>query len=451
MDDKNLIAIEIGSSKVKGAIGTYSSVSGVLTVQAVEEEPLLDWVRYGAVSNVEELSKLVNRIIRKIENRVSPRKVSTVYVSIGGRSLSSTPRDVERRMTDDVEITDDILSAMRHEVSMSPYPDRDLLAVVPKEYYVNKVRVEQPKGTVGRHIKMSVNLITCRQSTRRNLDLLLNDKLKIGVGGYEVRQLALGEVVLNSEERHLGCVLVDFGAETTTVSIYRGGCLQYVATVPMGSRNITRDLMKLNILEEQAEYQKRTMGNASGITAAHGIGSYADNATLINNYVRARAGEIIANIRSQFKYAGLQPVDLPSGIVIVGRGALLAGFNDALSAATGMKVRVGSVGSDARIRISDARISPTDASDVISVMFMAARRGAVECLKDSVTELPKPEPAPKPIEKEMELRQEPEPEPEPEPAASKPRRRGFLERLKVKVANLVVEDPDENDDDFKDD
>ena len=51
MEEKNIVAIEIGSSKVKGALGQVSD-KGIITVQAVEEEPFLEWVRYGEVSNV---------------------------------------------------------------------------------------------------------------------------------------------------------------------------------------------------------------------------------------------------------------------------------------------------------------------------------------------------------------------------------------------------------------
>lgn len=441
MDQKNIIAIEIGSSKVKGAVGSYNSADGVLTVYAVEEEPLLDWVRYGAVSNVEELSKLVGRIIRKIENRVSPRKITSVYASIGGRSLSSVQREVERNLGDEREITDELLDSLSRELAVSPDPARDLLAVIPKEYYVNKVLVEQPKGTMGRTLKISANQILCRQATKRNLDILFSDKLHLNVGGYEIRHVALGHLVLTPEEKSLGCMLVDFGAETTTVSIYRHGNLQYLATIPMGSRNITRDITRRNMLEEQAERFKRSYGNALGVTTPAAGG---EDIAVINNYVEQRAGEIIANIRAQIKYAGLKPTDLPAGIVIVGRGALLAGFNEKLEKNAAMKVRVGSVASEQRIRITDGRISPADACDVISVMFMAAMRGARECLTEPVAQpaVHEPEPQPQPVP-------EPEPLPDPDP---KPRpKTGRWNKLMEKVSNLMTGEIREEDEDLRDD
>lgn len=442
MEDKNIIAIEIGSSKVKGAIGTYSP-AGVLTVQAVEEEHLLDWVRYGAVSNVEEVSALVARIIRKIENRVAPRKVDTVYVAIGGRSFCSVPRDVQRELADEMEITENIIERLIKDAAVSQYPDREMLAVVPREFIVDKTRVEHPKGTVGRNIRMAANLITCRPQTKRNLDRLFTEKLKLRIGGYEVRQLALGDMVLSTDEKRLGCMLVDFGAETTTVSIYKHGHLQYLATLPLGSRNITRDITRLNYLEEQAEELKRTIGNATGTAGTQPAMGGVDYSA-VNNYVGHRCGEIVANIKEQLKLAGVMATDLPAGIVIVGRGALLTGFNERLASVTGMKIRTGSI-SHPSLRIADSRVSPSDAADVLSVLFQAARRGAEECLTVPQTEQIVDTPV---IEKVVEVE---EIAPEPEPRPKQPKKPSWLDRVKTAVANAMTETDDDDETDLKDD
>lgn len=435
MEEKNIIAIEIGSSKIKGALGSYSP-SGVLTVRAVEEEPLLNWVRYGAVSNVEETSHIVNRIIRKIENRVVPQKVDCVYVALGGRSCSSMRRDVDCTLPEEMEITDHILGELRHEAESTPLHDRDLLTVVTREYVVDKTVVERPKGTVGRKIRYSSNLITCRPSSKRNLDILFRDKLNLEVGGYEVRHLAIGDLVLTWDERRLGCMLVDFGAETTAVSVYKNGHLQYLATLPMGSRNITRDIRSLNYLEERAEEIKRKDGNASGnVNTVQHIGG-VDYAT-INSYVSHRAGEIIANIREQVKYAGFRATDLPAGIIMVGRGSRLAGFNDRLSSTTGMKLRVGSI-TNPDIRISDSRILSTEAVDVISVLYKAALRGAKECLRSDVVELLPEEQytAPEPVE-------EPVIEPLSEEPVERPKRKNMWIRGLDAIKNAITNPDDE--------
>ncbi len=449
MEEKNIVAIEIGSSKVRGAIGTYSP-SGVLTVQAVEEEPMLEMVRYGAVSNVEEVAMLVNRIVRKIENRMSPRKVTSVYVAMGGRSFCSIPRVEESQFAEEVEITEEVLRSLIHQAASSPHTDRELLQIVPREYVVDKKTVNRPKGTVGHTIRMAANLIVCRPQIKRNIDRLFNEKLKININGYKVRQIALGDVVLTSEEKRLGCMLVDFGAETTTVSIYKHGRLQYLATLPLGSRNITRDIMKLNYLEEKAEALKCEVGDVSysGNNRQNGSLAYIDvDYSEINNYVIARAGEIIANIHKQLDYAGFSAEDLTGGVVIVGGGSRLKGFNEALEKKLNMKLRTGIV-SLAEVRIPDSRISASGAADVIAVLYRAALDGADECLS-----LPEPvaEPEPEISEPEPPIKEisDPEPEPDPEPQPKK-RKQSWLDVVKARIEKVMTE-PEEDDSDFNDD
>lgn len=128
------------------------------------------------------------------------------------------------------------------------------------------------------------------------------------------------------------------------MSIYKSGSLLYLATIPLGSRNITRDITSLSYLEERAEDLKKAVGNANpdnneSIGAFEGI-----DASEINAYIQARAGEIVANIAEQISYAGLQPSDLPGGIIIVGGGARLKGFNELLASESGLKVRHGTAG-----------------------------------------------------------------------------------------------------------
>lgn len=263
MEEKNIVALEIGSSKIKGAVGRIDN-RGVLTVHAVEEEPIYDLVRNGVVSNVEEVANVASRILGRLEARMAPRKIVSVYLSIGGRSLGSMRCDVERQLPDEMEVTDLLLRQLKNEAAMTDIVDRELLEVIPREYMVDRVVVPRPRGTFGRNVRMNANLLTCRSQLKRNLDRIVTEKLQLKVNGYIVRQRAQGDLVLTDEEKRLGCMLVDFGAETVAVSIYKNGRMQYLATLPLGSRNITRDITKLNYLEEQAEEVKREVGHAMG-------------------------------------------------------------------------------------------------------------------------------------------------------------------------------------------
>lgn len=389
MNEINIVALELGSSKIKGAVGTVDS-SGAVTVKVVEEEPLLDWVRYGIVSNVEEVAVLTANLLERLEKKISPLTVDGVYVAMGGRSFRSDNRETERLLPEETEISSEIIEQLMGETQTTVPASRELFSIEAREYVVDKSRVSKPIGTFGRSIRMYSNVITCRPQIKRNLKRLLNEKLGLNINGFVVRQTAQADFVLNPEEKRLGCMLVDFGAETTSVSIYKNDHLQYFNTIPLGSRNITRDLTNLNYIEEQAEEIKQRMGDALGSANLDSADANSGiNIVAVNNYISNRAGEIIANIREQIKYAELRATDIPAGIVLVGRGARLRGFGERLAKVTGLKVRTGN-SACLDIRLADPRISMSDSVDVISTLYYAARHTPLECLTKFISE-PEPE------------------------------------------------------------
>lgn len=392
MEQKYIVAIEIGSSKIKGAVGSFDN-SNTLTVLSVEEEKLTgdelgDSVRYGVIQNVDKVTGSLQRICRKLENspNVSPRKIRGVYTSIGGRSLIATTCEVSRQYPDDIEITDAYFEQLKREARENNTPaDKEVIDVVTRECLINNMSYKtNPVGLLGRNIKATFNLITCRTPVKRNINRVINERLGLDINGYIVRPLAEANLVLTDEEKRLGCMLVDFGAETVSAVIYKNGALVYAATLPMGSRNITRDLMTLNFTEERAEETKKVTGNAD-IQDQSQRRKNPDNLdyTEINNYVAARAGEIVSNILEQISYAELKPADLPGGIVLVGGGAKLKGFSNLLAAQSNMKVRIGSP--SGLIRIADGRIQPNDAVDVISILAEAVKGNPAECTERPIS------------------------------------------------------------------
>ena len=389
MEEKVIIALEIGSSKIKGAIGTVSP-DGALNVKAVEEEPISDIVRYGCIRNIVETERAVRNVINSLELRETPRKIQGVYLSVGGRSLTSQPVEIERRLPSESIISEEIIQDITREALDVSLNERSIVTVTPRELLVDNEVTPRPIGVMGSHIMARLNLVSCRTQLLRNLSVVIEERLGLKIMDTFARPIALAELVLLNEEKKLGCMLVDFGAETTTVAIYKGGVLMHLAVLPMGSRNITRDITTLNYPEEQAEELKKTGGSAfPTLDAPHALGQ--PDFLTINNYVSARAGEIIINITEQIKYAGLTPEKLPEGIIIVGNGAKLNGFNQRLEQISGLKVRLGAPGN--RLRILDGRIHSVDSVDVLSILNTASRQDPQECLSERpapVVQTPQP-------------------------------------------------------------
>lgn len=383
MSDRYIAAIEIGSSKIRGGVGVADE-AGHLDVVAVEEEKLTGRVRYGCIQNV-DVSNTILRICERLEGypRVEPRKIKGVYVSLGGRSMVSEPVDVSTSFPSEMEITEQIIDDLREQAAAAVPDGYDVAEVVPVKFSVDNKSVSNPVGSYGTTVSATMLVIICATSVKRMIRRVVNERLGLDICGYVTRPTAEAAMVLTEEERRLGCMLVDFGAETTTVAIYKDGAPLYVATLPMGSRNISLDLVALNHTEERAEEIKKVSGNALPLDGQRRQGADGIDYTEVNNYIHARAAEIVSNILAQIDYAGLKPQSLPKGIVIVGAGGRLRGFSELLEQHSKLKVRQGSPSGMARI--SDGQIHPAENTDIISILAGASRMPERECFEQPAT------------------------------------------------------------------
>ena len=69
-------------------------------------------MRYGGVQNVREVANVLNGIIMKLNNRISPAKVSAVYLGVGGRSLMAVQRQIDITLPEELEITHDMVDEL---------------------------------------------------------------------------------------------------------------------------------------------------------------------------------------------------------------------------------------------------------------------------------------------------------------------------------------------------
>lgn len=389
MDDKYIVAIEIGSSKIRGALASIDP-TGALNILAVQDEHVSDSVRYGHVKNVEDVSTKVDSICRKLENAraIQPRKIAGVYVGLSGCTIGASLATETSRFEVDTEIDSSSVERLKGLITTVGHDDKEIYELLPYEFLVDNESTLNPVGRIGRSIKGTFSLIEGVPAIKNNLNRVF-ERLSLQVNGYIVSALAQANMVLTPDEKQLGCMFVDFGCETTTIIIYKKGVLRYMATLPMGSRNITRDLVSLNHLEQHAESIKRSIGIVPAGDGTRHAGQHSIEQPELNSYISARAGEIVANVIANIEYAGLTPADLPSGIVTVGGGARLKGLGDMIASQSNMKVRTGNT--PRNIRISDTSISADDITDVVALLIAAAERNPMDCLSP-VARIEYPEP-----------------------------------------------------------
>lgn len=372
MENKQyIVALEIGSSKITGVVALKENPEGNISILAVEEISTSESVRYGCIKNVEEAKRCINEVLHKLESHMNNAKISSIYLNLAGRSVRNITTHVNKHLDVETAITQDTINALLQEGRQVSLKGFDVLDVVPRKFMVDNVEVKKPIGTFGSDISATLNTIVGKSIIKTNLHRVIDPNTRIH--DIIITPLAVANNILSYDERQLGCMLIDFGAETTTVSIYKNDALIHLATLPLGGRNITRDIMNLNLLEDKAEELKLSVGNAMANDTTNSSSIQVEGVTVadVSKYIVARSGEIVANINEQLNYADIKADELGSGIVLIGGGSHLNGFVELLESTTKMKVKRGNYPSC--VNILDTKAQNSDSYiQVVSIATQAA-------------------------------------------------------------------------------
>ena len=200
------------------------------------------------------------------------------------------------------------------------------------------------------------------------------------VADYLLSPLVTANVVLAESEKRAGCALVDFGADTTTVSVYKSNILRHVAVIPLGSSNITKDITSLQIEEEDAEQLKLNYASAytesteeEDMNQEYVIdGKCSIRARKLEEIVEARTTEILENVSNQIKLSGYEN-ELNAGFVITGGASRLPNLCKALTAITKIdKIRIAQSG-NIELRDEAQYVTPNGSQNTLIGLLAAGK------------------------------------------------------------------------------
>ena len=322
-----IVAIELGSSKIAGAVGRKCADGGI-QVLAYASEPVTGFVRRGVVYNIDQTAQCLALLVNRLDGDLTNAEIQQAYVGVGGYTLHSEQNSVVRTFSEETIVTAHAVVDMEEENASKHYPGHDMLLMIPQEYKIGNNLLNDPVGVNCTQVEGNYLNILARTSVMHNTAKSF-ENANITIADTSIPPLVLANVLLSESERRQGCVLVDFGADTTTVSVYKGGCLRFLSVIPMGGQNITRDLCSLQLDEHEAERIKREYGLTTPVTDANTLilddGRTID-LNMVHEVIEARFEEIILNVCHQIEASGYTEKQLLSGVICCGGGINLAGF-----------------------------------------------------------------------------------------------------------------------------
>ncbi|MBQ8673265.1 MAG: cell division protein FtsA [Bacteroides sp.] len=336
-----IAAIEIASSRISGIAGRRNS-DGSIQVLAHACKESASFVRKGIIYNIDKAAQALRDMVDKLNAQLEGC-VAKVYVGIGGQSMHTVKNTVERPV-EGGKVTSELVDSLCDENRECPLEGKDILDVAPQEYVIDNMRYVEPVGVSGQHIVGNfLNIVACSDLQRR-----LNQSFgqaRVEIADLMVAPMALARGVLSENDLRAGCALVDFGAGTTTVAVYKDSLLRYLCVIPLGGESITRDIMSLRLEQHVAEALKLQYGRAVAPEEEEEDSECrCEDGTVIrrqelDNLVEARVEEILLNVKQQIGVSGYS-ASLYSGVVLTGGGSSLKEMETAFKRFTGMeKVR----------------------------------------------------------------------------------------------------------------
>ena len=323
MPKEFIVAIELGSSKITGIAGK-KNLDGSISILAVVQEDSASCIRKGVVYNIDKTVMCVTNIVKKLETTLKS-KIAQVYVGVGGQSIRSIRNVILKEMTTQTVVTQEMVNELMDQNRNMSYPEQEILDAATQEYKVDQQYQLDPVGIQCQRLEGNFLNILWRKQFYRNLNKCF-EHAGIAIAEMYLAPLAMADSVLTETEKRSGCVLVDLGADTTTVSVYFKNILRHLAVIPLGGNNITKDIATLQMEEADAERMK--LKNAS---------AYTDNSDIDNsvslpidqdrsivsrdfiNIVEGRIEEIIEN--AWFQVPNEYIDKLLGGIILTGGGA----------------------------------------------------------------------------------------------------------------------------------
>ena len=338
-----IVAIELGSSKITGVAGKKNP-DGSISILAVAKEDSASYIRKGVVYKIDRTAQGLSNILTKLKNTLQT-DIAQVYVGIGGQSIRSVKNLIIKDLPSDTIVSQEMVNELMDANRNMVYPDYEIQDAITEEYKVDALYQSDPVGIQALHLEGNFLNILWRRSFYRNLNKSL-DNAGITVAEMYLAPLVMADNVLAEAEKRAGCVLVDLGAETTTIQVYYRDKLRSIAVLPLGSANVTKDLESLQLDEKEAEEMKTKY--ASAVTDVENIDPQEtlaiDSTRSLSKLqfievVEARMLEIIENVKNLIptEYAD----KLPGGVILTGGGSNMQNIDRAFREVLGCeKVRV---------------------------------------------------------------------------------------------------------------
>ncbi|WP_265444777.1 cell division protein FtsA [Acetivibrio straminisolvens] len=349
MDDI-ISCIDIGTTKVCAMVAKLDE-NGNVEVLGKATEPC-SGVKKGVIVDIDSVSNALKSCIQKVRALLNI-DIESVYVNVMGSHVdvfcNKGSVDVSRQ---DHQITSADVQKVLKKVEDVKLPENvQIIDVIPRQYIVDGCdEIVDPVGMAGVKLELEADVVVGKITTFNNIVKSL-ENANVKVNGFIAESLAVGDLVLNPEEKEIGAILIDVGGGVTNISVYKNKCLFLYDSIPVGGDHITNDIsIGLKVSLNDAEKLKREYGLALTSIISNDyditINEISENTkrtikvSEVVEIIEARVQEIFSLCREMVEREGILN-GFTGGVVLAGGGiSYIDGSIQSAKEIFGLPVRV---------------------------------------------------------------------------------------------------------------
>jgi len=268
-----LVGIDMGSNSFKLLAAEETDPSNPygsqLKIVAADESTRYRCVKKGIILNTSEASYMIRESLLLLSNRlhIDPA-LPTAFALLGGKSMRVTPMKVLRNQGYRGPLRQSLLDDMKNEsvfkIEKVPCSQpivgldaRPFSFVFDEEDPVQEAALETPFTRILGTYSTFYGVPDLKERVTGSFE-----RAGKSIEQAFARPSALLEALATEKDETVGVAIIDMGADTTTIAIYKGGQFLSCKVASLGGNNITMDIQQLGISAADAEKLKLRFGSA---------------------------------------------------------------------------------------------------------------------------------------------------------------------------------------------
>jgi cell division protein FtsA len=342
-----IVGLDIGTTKICAVVAEPTE-NGV-DVIGIGTHPSRG-LRKGVVVDIDATVDSIKHAVEEAE-LMADCEITSVYAGIAGGHIEGFNSHGIVAVKDREVTEHDVRRVIDAAKAVAIPMDREVIHVIPQEYIIDdQDGIREPLGMSGVRLEAKIHIVTAAVTSAQNIVKCAN-KAGLNVMDIVLEPLASAEAVLADDERDLGVCLIDIGGGTTDIAVFADGAIKHTCVLGLGGYHVTNDIaVGLRTPFEEAERIKKRFGAASArllgsddvitVPSVGGRRPREVSRKILCEIIEPRIDEILTLSRQEIVKAGLED-KIPSGLVLTGGCAALAGIGDLAEEIFEAPVRIG--------------------------------------------------------------------------------------------------------------